>query len=307
MSATDARGYNDESRFQMCRAHTSNDVGAWRAVEIGFQEWPKGVVLVQEAYEDYNFREVAELIKMLTKVAEVILRTHMGIMRYLVGAPLYHDAEMVVGSEPRCPGVTRADFFPSMVLPYMLHILGLNGIDLCGPEARSMIKTAASRDQKSAAWIAQLSEQGRYFVKESLKNLRIRTVLQPPRLTKQEEHEETTSTYRTRSCSVDRPDRHPRFSDAPVVSQPVLGSPSSIFPPPPDGDQVASVGGTDTEMGSESTDPRTFSRQQLRGEGSSSSGPSVSTSVGSIRTPPPTLFRISRPFFWVVIDFVSIM
>jgi hypothetical protein len=104
---------------------------------------------------------------------------------YLMGAPLYHDTEMVVGSEPMRPGVTRADFFPSVFLPYLPRILGLNDIDLCGPEVRSMIIAAASRNRKLAARIAQLSEQARNFVKKSLENLRIRTVLQPPRLRKQ--------------------------------------------------------------------------------------------------------------------------
>jgi hypothetical protein len=110
-----------------------------------------------------------------------------------MGAPLYHDAEMVVGGEPSYPGVARADFFPSVFLPYMPRILGLYDIDLCGPEARSLIIAAVARNQKLAAQIAQLSEKGRDFANKSLKNLRIRTALQPPRLTKQDEREETTS------------------------------------------------------------------------------------------------------------------
>jgi hypothetical protein len=149
-----------------------------------------------------------------------------------MGAPVYHDAEMVVGGEPWCPGVKRGDFFPSTFLPYLPRILSLNDIDLCGPEARSMIITAALRNRELAARISQLSEQGRDFVKESLENLRIRTVLQSPRLRQPEEYVETTSIYRTVSRSVDRPDRRPRFSDDPVASQPVVGSPSSIFIPP---------------------------------------------------------------------------
>jgi hypothetical protein len=203
MGVTDGRGYDDKSRIRMCETHTTNDFWAWRAVKLGFPEWPMGVVLVQEANDDCNFQEVAELIQMLAKVAEIIFRTPTGIMRYLMGASLYHDTEMAVGSEPICPGVTRADFFPSMFLQYMPRVLGLYDVDLCGPEARSLIITAASHNRKLAAWIAQLSEKGRNFVKKSLKNLGIRTALQPPRLTKQEEREETTSIYRTRSCSVE--------------------------------------------------------------------------------------------------------
>jgi hypothetical protein len=233
MIATEGRGYDDRSRVRMCKTNTANDFGVWRTVEQGLPEWPLGAALIQEAFERCDFQEVEELVQMFTKVAEIILRTSVGTMRYLMGAPLYHDTEMVVGSEPSCPSVTWNDFFPSLLLPYMPRIPGLHDIDLCGPEARSLGATAASHNQKMAARIAPLAEQGYHFASCSSNNLRIRTVLQPPRLTTQEEHEETTSIYRTLSRSVDRPARHPRFSDDPVGSQPVLGSPSYIFLPPP--------------------------------------------------------------------------
>jgi hypothetical protein len=60
MSATDGRGYDDKSRNRMCQTHTTCDFGAWRAVKFGLPQWPMGAILVQEAYDDCNFLEVAE-------------------------------------------------------------------------------------------------------------------------------------------------------------------------------------------------------------------------------------------------------
>jgi hypothetical protein len=62
-STTDGRGSNDKSRFRMYRTHTSNDFGAWRVVKICIPEWPMGVILIREEYNDYNFQEVAEIIR----------------------------------------------------------------------------------------------------------------------------------------------------------------------------------------------------------------------------------------------------
>jgi hypothetical protein len=211
---------------------TADNFGLWHAVKNGFPAWPTDVALIQEAYEDRSFQEVGELITMLTSVAEIILRNLMGLMRYLMGAPLYHDTETLVGSEPYCPCVAKYDFFPSMLLPYLPRILHLSDIDLRGPEARSLIAQAASRIRQLAIRIEQISDTEHHFVECSLRNLRTRTMLQPPRLTRQGEPEETTSIIRTRSRSVDRPARHPRVSDDRVASPTVLG-PSSSRPSVP--------------------------------------------------------------------------
>ena len=108
------------------------------------------------------------------------------------------------------------------------------------------------------------------------------------RLRKPEEPEQTTSIIRGRSG--ERPVRHPHFGDDPIVHRPVVGSPQSTYFPP-DGDQLTSPGGTETEMGSEPYNPRF----QERGEGSSGSGPSVTTSVGSAGGGPTPLETYVRP------------
>jgi hypothetical protein len=95
---------------------------------------------MREAFVEYDFQEVADLIRLLTQVAALVLQTPQGIVRCLMGAPLYRDTMLVAGEGPICPGVTDEDFFPSLLLPYLPHVLGLSDIELFGPDVRSKIK-----------------------------------------------------------------------------------------------------------------------------------------------------------------------
>jgi hypothetical protein len=240
-------------------------------------------MLIQEAFAEYDFQDVAVLVRLFTKIAELVLRTPQGVVRYLMGAPLYYNTTHAAGVDPPCPGITDEGFFPTMLLPYMPRVLGISDIELCAPDVRSRIKVAVARNSQLAARVDQLTEEGATYVKESLQNTRCRTVLQAPRIKKHEEPQRTTSILQGRAG--ERPLRHPHFSDDPEVHSPVAGSPQSIYFPL-DGDQLTSPGGPETEMGSEAYKPRF----QEQGEGGSeTSGPSRSTTVGGVGggpTPP---------------------
>jgi hypothetical protein len=86
LGGRDAKG---KIMCEMRRTYAENQDGAWQYVTDGLPEWPAGVMLIREAFNDYDFQEVATLIRLFTKLAELVLRTTQGVVRCFVGAPLY--------------------------------------------------------------------------------------------------------------------------------------------------------------------------------------------------------------------------
>jgi hypothetical protein len=160
MTKSDGRDAKGKIMCEMRKTRARKDFGEWKHATGGLPEWPMGVMLVQEAFKEYDFQEVATLILLFTKIAALVLQTPQGVVRCLMGARLYYDATNVVGGDPLCPGVTDEDMFPSLLLPYLPRVLGLSDIELCGPDVRSEIKGAVARDRQLAARIDQLTQEG---------------------------------------------------------------------------------------------------------------------------------------------------
>jgi hypothetical protein len=170
--------------YAMRVTYTDNRNGDMKHEVNGFPSWPMGVVLMREAFLEHDFEAVAKLIQLFAKIAELVLRTPQGVIRYLMGAPLYYDTMSAVGFHPPRPGLTDEGLVFCTHFPYVPRILGLSDIELCGPDAWSRISGAVARNMLLSVRISRLNEGGRDFAKESLQNMRSLTVLQGPCLEK---------------------------------------------------------------------------------------------------------------------------
>jgi hypothetical protein len=108
--------------------------------------WPLGATLIQYCFINNEWQNLADVLDLFIRTAQAVLRTKEGAYAYLVGSPMYHNTLALKLPAGHGPGITKDEFvFPIERFPYLPHILGINDIDLCGPNLAEIVDNAAQR------------------------------------------------------------------------------------------------------------------------------------------------------------------
>jgi hypothetical protein len=153
------------------RTYITNENGAWKHAQ-NLSQWPHGLVPLQFAATDHDRRRLAELMRLIIRAADLVLRTPQGVRRYLVGAPLCFDNISRAEAGLPCPGLTNGAFvFPTMYFPYLSYVLGVDDIDLCSEDAWATVDAASRHAMQLTGIIARDNNERSEYVKDSLQNL----------------------------------------------------------------------------------------------------------------------------------------
>jgi hypothetical protein len=123
-----------EQEFAMQPVQINNPLGAWGDV-TEIPNWPMGCIIVMSAFDNGDWGRMGETMLHILNVAKAVLRTRAGVTAYLKGEPLFQDTARL--NLPAGTGPENADgdwMFPCLQFPYLTHVLGLQDIDLCGPD-----------------------------------------------------------------------------------------------------------------------------------------------------------------------------
>jgi hypothetical protein len=170
--------------YDLCRTNMANDQGVWVCVN-SLPVWPRGLVDLQIFARIGRFTVLATTMQWLIWAARTVLRSPNGARRYLVGAELYFNTLTLNIPAGVGPGITAGEFvFPTERLPYLLHILGLEDIDLCGEDATTVVD-AAARKQLQFILVLSTNMVESEFVRVAPNNLRRNTVPIDPDVVRQ--------------------------------------------------------------------------------------------------------------------------
>jgi hypothetical protein len=94
-----------------------NDIGA-------LSKWPWGNLCLHRSALGGDDVEIADLLEAIAKIAEKVLQSPMGRIRYLLGLPLTEDTQRLVSTSIAGSFLARGYFFlPLLAMPYLPHVL----------------------------------------------------------------------------------------------------------------------------------------------------------------------------------------
>jgi hypothetical protein len=166
-----------DQTYEMRRTTIGNAHGVWTQVN-DLPAWPYGLVQIQFASSEGDYEDLAALLQILIKVAQLVLRSPQTTRRRLMGAPLRLDTLSLVDVDAGVgPGVTPGPFYvPKEYVPYLPHVLGLEDIDLCVENSTNIVDAAARKQLVLAVLIAREENEESEFFREALNNLRRNTI-----------------------------------------------------------------------------------------------------------------------------------
>jgi hypothetical protein len=108
----------DDQTYEMCRTTIGNTLGVWTQVN-DFPAWPYGLVQIQFASSEGDFEDLADLMQLLIKAAQLALRSPQAARGYLVGcaATTRHPFPRGLGRRCGARGNARALLLSQGVRP----------------------------------------------------------------------------------------------------------------------------------------------------------------------------------------------
>jgi hypothetical protein len=113
--------------------------GVWGDVST-LPGWPWGNLAVNRSVIINDYAETADLLEALAMIAELVLQSNVGRVRYLLGAPLAKDTRRLVAAGIAGTFVAHGYFFiPLLAMPYLPRILRVLSSDMNDADAAAKL------------------------------------------------------------------------------------------------------------------------------------------------------------------------
>jgi hypothetical protein len=109
------------------------------------------------AFSNGDWDRMGQIMTHFVNVAEAILRTRAGVAAYLQGKPYFRNTAQLNLPEGTAAGHVEGDWlFPYLQFPYLARALGLQDVDLCGPDLEYNVSEGA---KSAMQWIRTIRNE----------------------------------------------------------------------------------------------------------------------------------------------------
>jgi hypothetical protein len=146
-------------------------------------DWPMGQTHLQFYAHDNDWPNLSQVFILIVRIAQSVLRSPNGACAYLAGAPLFDDTLGLNLPAGVAHGITSEEVvLPTESFPYLVHVLGLQDIHVCGSDATEVVdRSAREAIEMAALFYTELNDTSA-FAEGAIENMSPRTMPVAPEM-----------------------------------------------------------------------------------------------------------------------------